>query len=258
MIGADRPGRQGINFDWARQDTKPGLMNLNLIIDEEAFFSRLRPAEHRSGSTRPCSIRSSCRCWPHAERQRCPYTMPLSNGPTADAVPPIPLGGPPVPLVVSAIQATGAPNYVYPITDQTQIRPAGFPGQRPDPAGDQRRRSSRRQRPCRRRSATGSRRRSRSSSGCGTAGRAISSGTAAARPARIAPWSTPTVDDHSTTPGRSRPSARSARCRFPDINYTIMRPAALPPRPTATRRCSRTPADPQLTPSTNAQALLYT
>ncbi len=29
----------GMNFDWARQDTKPGLMNLNLIIDEEAFFA---------------------------------------------------------------------------------------------------------------------------------------------------------------------------------------------------------------------------
>ena len=26
------------NFDWARQDLKPGLLNLNLIIDEEVFF----------------------------------------------------------------------------------------------------------------------------------------------------------------------------------------------------------------------------
>ena len=29
---------QGSNYDWLRQDTKPGLMNLNLIIDEEAFL----------------------------------------------------------------------------------------------------------------------------------------------------------------------------------------------------------------------------
>jgi len=28
----------GSNFDWYRQDVKPGLINLNLIIDEEVFF----------------------------------------------------------------------------------------------------------------------------------------------------------------------------------------------------------------------------
>ncbi len=27
----------GYNFDWARSDIKPGLLNLNLIIDEEVF-----------------------------------------------------------------------------------------------------------------------------------------------------------------------------------------------------------------------------
>ena len=42
-IGAIGPVAQGANFDWARQDSKPGLMNLNLVIDEEAFFSHLRP-----------------------------------------------------------------------------------------------------------------------------------------------------------------------------------------------------------------------
>ena len=29
---------QGNNFDWFRQDLKPGLLNLNLIIDEEVFL----------------------------------------------------------------------------------------------------------------------------------------------------------------------------------------------------------------------------
>jgi len=28
----------GVNYDWARQDLRPGLLNLNLIIDEEVFF----------------------------------------------------------------------------------------------------------------------------------------------------------------------------------------------------------------------------
>ena len=38
-LGAIGSVAQGTDFDWARQDTKPGLLNLNLIIDEEVFFS---------------------------------------------------------------------------------------------------------------------------------------------------------------------------------------------------------------------------
>ena len=41
MIGSIGPVASGTNFDWMRQDTKPGLLNLNLIIDEEVFFSVL-------------------------------------------------------------------------------------------------------------------------------------------------------------------------------------------------------------------------
>ena len=40
-LGAIGAVAQGTNFDWARQDMKPGLLNLNLIIDEEVFFSVL-------------------------------------------------------------------------------------------------------------------------------------------------------------------------------------------------------------------------
>ena len=36
--GAIGPVSSGQNFDWARQDLRPGLLNLNLIIDEEVFF----------------------------------------------------------------------------------------------------------------------------------------------------------------------------------------------------------------------------
>jgi hypothetical protein len=36
--GAVGPVGQGQNFDWFRRDTRPGLLNLNLIIDEEVFF----------------------------------------------------------------------------------------------------------------------------------------------------------------------------------------------------------------------------
>ena len=40
-LGAIGQVASGTDFDWARQDTKPGLLNLNLIIDEEVFFSVL-------------------------------------------------------------------------------------------------------------------------------------------------------------------------------------------------------------------------
>jgi hypothetical protein len=36
--GAIAPVRLGSNYDWARQDLRPGMLNLNLIIDEEVFF----------------------------------------------------------------------------------------------------------------------------------------------------------------------------------------------------------------------------
>ncbi|WP_435017121.1 hypothetical protein TA3x_004714 [Tundrisphaera sp. TA3] len=36
--GAIGTAANGVDFDWYRSDVKPGLMNLNLIIDEEAFY----------------------------------------------------------------------------------------------------------------------------------------------------------------------------------------------------------------------------
>jgi len=50
MIGAIGPVAQGTNFDWARQDVKPGLLNLNLIIDEEVFFSVLGKQSYNAGN----------------------------------------------------------------------------------------------------------------------------------------------------------------------------------------------------------------
>src|SRR5262249_24369981 len=38
-IGAIGPVASGSNFDWFRKDIKPGQLNLNLIRDEEVFFS---------------------------------------------------------------------------------------------------------------------------------------------------------------------------------------------------------------------------
>src|SRR5208337_1381940 len=105
MMGATGPVAQGTNFDWDRQDTKPGLLNLNLIIDEEVFFSVVGQQDANFNQQwlnfiQVPSIPSGT------------YSLPL-NGQA-----PIPQYGPPVPLVVTAIDAYGAPAYVYPITNQ--------------------------------------------------------------------------------------------------------------------------------------------
>ena len=105
MMGATGPVAQGTNFDWDRQDTKPGLLNLNLIIDEEVFFGVVGQQDANFNQQwlnfiQVPSIPSGT------------YSLPL-NGQA-----PIPQYGPPVPLVVTAIDAYGAPAYVYPITNQ--------------------------------------------------------------------------------------------------------------------------------------------
>ena len=105
MMGATGPVAQGTNFDWDRQDTKPGLLNLNLIIDEEVFFSVVGQQDANFNQQwlnfiQVPSIPSGT------------YSLPL-NGQA-----PIPQYGPPVPLVVTAIDANGSPAYVYPITNQ--------------------------------------------------------------------------------------------------------------------------------------------
>jgi hypothetical protein len=58
MIGAIGPVAQGTNFDWARQDSKPGLLNLNLIIDEEVFFSVVGRQTYTAPTTLPTTTDS--------------------------------------------------------------------------------------------------------------------------------------------------------------------------------------------------------
>ncbi len=124
MIGAIGTVAQGNNFDWARQDTKPGLMNLNLIIDEEAFFSVFGDQTSSYSQNLLNSIELPLLAVANGTQLTLPYGMPLATN--NNGSPPIPYGGPPVPLVVSAIQPNGAPNYVYPVTDQTQYLQHGF------------------------------------------------------------------------------------------------------------------------------------
>ena len=90
-FGSIGPVAQGTDFDWARQDTKPGLLNLNLIIDEEVFFSVLGSQSVNLNNTGTDA-----------------YTQLLLNFaqlPVASTIP----------SVVTQSLASGAPNYSVPL-----------------------------------------------------------------------------------------------------------------------------------------------
>ncbi len=85
VFGAIGPVTQGDNGDWLRQEVKPGLLNINLIIDEEVFFGLIDD--------------------PRLNTNQATLTAPL-------------------PQIVTSIDATGTPNHSYPISD-TSAYPLG-------------------------------------------------------------------------------------------------------------------------------------
>jgi len=118
MIGAVGPVTQGTDFDWLRQDKKPGLINLNLIIDEEVFCSVF-------------GLQDSSFTQRFLNFAQLPY-LPLSsfqgasivqspgtfNATTATATTlPMVAGQSPVPMVVTATTAYGSPASAYPMTN---------------------------------------------------------------------------------------------------------------------------------------------
>lgn len=110
MIGAVDAVAKGTNFDWMRQDTKPGLLNLNLIIDEEVFFSVFG---QQDGNFRQQLLNF----------HQLPLTTFMGSRwiYQGDAATPLPLtagaGISPIPLVVTATNAYGAPAAAYPMTN---------------------------------------------------------------------------------------------------------------------------------------------
>jgi hypothetical protein len=100
MIGAVGPVAQGMNFDWARQDAKPGLININLMIDEEVFFSVFG----RQDAAFNQQLLSFDQL-PISGFTGGPWTGPLVSGAS------------PIPLVVTATLANGAPAAAYPMNN---------------------------------------------------------------------------------------------------------------------------------------------
>ena len=207
MIGAVGPVAQGTNFDWLRQDTKPGLINLNLIIDEEVFFSVFGSQQDQS----------------NFEPSAAPELRPVAASPAftggswTSATTPLAAG--------RGDLATSAGGDRNPGQRRTG-------GRLPD---EQRGRAG--HRPAHRRAQQPHE------------GLVRPVPVAAARRLglRLRLRQRPSRPEHR---GCDRQSQRPGRCRnnpipadrpfhslsYPDIDYTIMRPAALPPSRTPTRR----------------------
>ena len=89
-----------------RQDTKPGLINLNLIIDEEVFFSVFGKQDASFNQ----QLMNFYQLGSAITRSNAPFT----GGPWTG---PLDAGSSPLPIVVTATLANGAPAYAYPMSN---------------------------------------------------------------------------------------------------------------------------------------------
>lgn len=206
MIGAVGPVAQGMNFDWARQDAKPGLINLNLIIDEEVFFSVFGKQDQnfqqqlmnfaQLGTTQTYTIAPNP---PTAFTGGSWPPPPGSLDPTSA----------PIPLVVTATNANGAPAWVYPMSNRGMAAL--------DPLT----------------STVGNRLKLSFAQFLwlrhGGSGFVFGYGTGL--PGQNTAVPTSPVNSYAPAPPNNLiPADRPFHSlSYPDINYTIMRPAALPP-----------------------------
>ncbi len=123
--------QNGTNFDWARQDARPGLLNLNLIIDEEVFFGLL-------------GRQDSFGLAPYKQKLLNDTLVPTVDGLNAALgwslteyegglwATALTTGYPPIPMIVTATTADGGPAYVQPMEnvgylDYADYNPSTFP-----------------------------------------------------------------------------------------------------------------------------------
>jgi large repetitive protein len=138
MMAAYGPVAAGVNFDWSRQDTKPGLLNLNLIMDEEVFFSLAggQSINQQNGQYQYSTYSTMTMMYsPNNQVPNDQFTQQLLNFDQLASwgipFPPINTsttgiapgeyvatfnpGTVPIPLVVSSTTGFGSPNTVYPV-----------------------------------------------------------------------------------------------------------------------------------------------
>ncbi|MGO9597590.1 MAG: hypothetical protein ACLP7Q_06170 [Isosphaeraceae bacterium] len=199
MIGAIGPVAQGTDFDWLRQDLKPGLININLVIDEEVFFSVFGAQDQNFNQQLLCfdqlpnlSLSFNGASWGYAGTAS---TLPLAALTS------------PIPLVVTSTLANGSPGSAYPMNNVGVLATdpisstllsgikasfAQFLSVRHGGSGFV------------------------FGYGSGAVGQNFAYNTSPPNPNNTAPTGIPADRSfHSLS--------------YPDINYTVMRPAALPP-----------------------------
>lgn len=113
MFGAVGPAAEGQNADWLRKDVKPGLLNINAIIDEEVFAGLM--ADERLNAI-PAFVDEAAAARPY------PVGAPAGPWPAfdIDGTTPTTRGVFGVPRVASAILPNGVPSSTFPISDLTQ------------------------------------------------------------------------------------------------------------------------------------------
>jgi hypothetical protein len=106
--GSYAPLAQGTNFDWARQDLRPGLLNLNLIMDDEVLLGLL------------------------GQQNLANFNQLLLNftpmTPNLPWTPLTPLAPDHLPRVVTSVDANGTPLTSYEIGSQGHVYPPTSPG----------------------------------------------------------------------------------------------------------------------------------
>ncbi|HKM56448.1 MAG TPA: hypothetical protein VJY33_23795 [Isosphaeraceae bacterium] len=187
-LGAIGSVAQGTDFDWARQDTKPGLLNLNLIVDEEVFFSILgsQSLSMMNGSLGTDS-----------------FTQSLLDFAQ------LPAGSADIPQVVTASNANGAPVTSVPIWSATGSRPGLV-----------------------------------ATDGITVAGASNGMKAAFAQFLNLRHGGTGML----FTANPTVPERPFHALSYPDINYTVMRPANLPPVTPSLPTSAATPYPPTATP----------
>ena len=105
VFGAIGQVSQGSNYDWLRQDTKPGLLNLNLIIDEEVFLGLMGNAGNIT--PQPATVQIPAGTGPDYPLQQVAVPPPSLNN--TQVIPTF------TPQVVTQCNAAGAPTAFYPM-----------------------------------------------------------------------------------------------------------------------------------------------
>ncbi len=264
--GAIGPVQNGFNFDWARQDAKPGLLNLNLIMDEEVFFSvagsqTVHQANGQYQNVIPVGGMPTLINQIPSDQftqnllnfsQLVNWVLPV-NGTSSGVAPgsytgPLNPGTAPIPLVVTSTLANGAPGSTYPIVsypygnnalvagDPTYNGPnllfsstyAGNPNGQPPPQYTNAMKAAFAEFLSLRHGGSGY----MFGWGTGAVGQnvAVATGPAPNTTAPVIPGYNGLTTLSAPNAGFGLPMERPFHSlSYPDIDFTVMRPAALPP-----------------------------